>query len=105
MAEILGWPAVIASLACASLALLFRRPALMALGAVLATPFSLYASVLVGIPIAGPISACLYLGGAGALMLRRPRIALLLLVPFLAIAGWLATLVLNHWALLQFAKR
>ena len=110
MAVLLGWPAVIASLACASLALLNRRQALgagvlMAVGAVLATPFCLFESVVLGIPIAGPISVCLYLGGAGALMLRRPRIALLLLVPFLAIAGWLATLVLNHWALLQFAKR
>ena len=95
MAEILGWPAVIASLACASLALLFRRPALMALGAVLATPFSLYVSALLGIPIAGLIPVCLYFGGAGALMLRRPRTALLLLVPFLAVAGFFAFLVLS----------
>jgi hypothetical protein len=89
-----------ASLACAGLALYFRRQALgagalMAVGAVLATPSSLYISVLLGIPIAGPISACLYLGGAGALMLKRPRIALLLLVPFLAIAGFGAFLVLS----------
>ena len=91
---VLGWPAVIASLTCAGIALRFQQPALMALGAVLAAPFSIYVSVYVG--IAGPLSVCLYLAGAGALMLKRPRIALLLLMPFLAIAGWLAVVVLRQ---------
>jgi|SRR5579862_1372046 len=96
VAVLLGWPAVIASVACTSLAFRLRRPVLMIVAAVLAIPFTLYIAAVLGVPIAGPISAGLYLVGAYALMLNRPRIALLGLVPFLALVGWLATLVVGQ---------
>jgi hypothetical protein len=89
-----GWPAVIASLVSTGLAFHLRRPVLMALGAALAAPFGVYVSVYAG--IAAPLSVALYLGGAAALMLKRPRTALLLLAPFLVIVAWIAVLVLRQ---------
>ena len=95
-AVVFGWPAVLLALALSVIGIAKRMPLLLAAAAIIAAPFSLY---LVGSPRIGWLGfgIPLLLAAAGAAVhYRRPQIAWPLLVPVVALVGWVASLVIRE---------
>jgi hypothetical protein len=91
-----GWPAVIASLAVSTAGLLWKRPVLLLLGALLAAPFAYY---LFGTPrfrYLGPLLPLFQVVAAYALHRKLTWLAWLYLLPLAAAAALLAWTVLNQ---------
>ncbi len=95
-AVVFGWPAILLALVLSVAGIAKRMPLLLAAAAVIAAPFSLY---LAGSPRIGWIGLGipLLLAAAGvAVHYRRPQIAWPLLVPVVALIGWVASLVIRQ---------
>lgn len=96
VAVIFGWPAVLASIALVFVGIARGRERLAVAGGILGVPFLLY---LFGSPRFGWLSlvvGALYLGSARALARSRPGLAAAMAAPFVALAGFVAWLVLGQ---------
>jgi hypothetical protein len=93
---VFGWPAILSALALSVLAIARSKPFLLAASAVIAAPFSFY---LGGTPRIGWLALMIPLsliGACVAVWYRRPGTAWLLLVPVVAVVGWVASTVLRQ---------
>jgi len=95
-AVVFGWPFVGVSMLGFALGLATRRPWLMALGAVLAVPFCLYLSATPRFGAFGLMALFLNAGAAWASARGRSLLALILLVPFVGLAAFVAWLVFTQ---------
>jgi hypothetical protein len=93
---VFGWPAILASLAACVAGVVWGRPWLLLVGAILFLPFSFYlggAPRTMWYPVLLPI--CMAFAG-WAVFAGKVRLAWLLLSPAFLISGWLAVLVLTQ---------
>ena len=95
-AIVIGWPAIIASLVCSFIGIKQRKPILLVAGAFLATPFAWYLGIASHFRPLWLLLPLLQLGAAYAVARRRSAAAVMLLVPFSAVAVWLAQAVLRQ---------
>lgn len=95
-AWVFGWPAVLASIGLAAYGWTTRRPWLMAAGVLLAVPFGWYINHYPG--LRGWALAALVGCLMAPVLLRvgRPRMALVLTLPLLGMAGLLAYVVASQ---------
>jgi len=87
---VMGWPAVALSLVCATAGLALRRTSLYVAGAILAVPFCAYLALNPGMRLIGSAVSILFFVGAYAISRGRRTASLLLLLPFVMVAAWLA---------------
>jgi len=73
-----------------------RSPSVLAASAIIATPFSLYLGGSPRVGWLGFIIPVLLVGASVAVRYRRVEIAWLLLVPIVAIVGWVASIVMGE---------
>jgi hypothetical protein len=92
----MGWPAVGVSLIVFAAGLLGRRPGLVLAGSVISTPFCLYISAFPAIRVFGLAVLGLNFLSVWASRRGRPLVAGALVLPFVVLAGALATAVLNN---------
>jgi|GEM_PF-4167463 len=94
---VMGWPAITLSIVCAAAGLVLRSNRFMVAGAVIAMPFCWYLAMNPGIwRFIAPVIAFLYFIGAFALSRGQRGFALILLLPFVMVAAWLATQLGRH---------
>ncbi len=90
---LLGWPAILVSIALSVVGIVRNRPAWLVVAAIIVVPISLY---LFGTPriswiaLAFPV---LLFGASIAIRRSLPWLAWSLLVPFVGFFGWLAVIV------------
>jgi hypothetical protein len=93
---LLGWPAILVSIALSVAGIVRNRPAWLVVAAIIVVPISLY---LFGTPriswiaLAFPV---LLFGASMAIRRSLPWLAWLLLVPFVGFFGWLAVIVYSE---------
>jgi len=95
-AVVFGWPAILLALALSVVSIAARKPLALAAAAVIAAPFSLY---LGGTPRIGPLGfmiPVLLMGAGVAVRYQRVGTAWLLLIPVVAVVGWVGALVLGQ---------
>ena len=95
-AIVFGWPAIILGLSLSVAGIVRRRPIFLVPAIVVMTPFSIY---LMGSPIFGLKALAIPLllaGSAVAVKSRRQALAWLLLLPVVAVIGWLALAVIRQ---------
>ena len=93
-ALVFGWPAILLAMVLSVWGIARRRPAGLYVAAVIAAPFSLYLGGTPRVGWLGFIIPVLLLGAGVAVRYRRTEIASLLLMPVVAIVGWVASLVI-----------
>jgi len=84
-----GWPGILLSLALSFIGIARRKINLCLAGAILVFPFAYYLAGSPTFRIIGLLLPLFQFGVALAVRERRTKTAWLLLLPFLAIAGWL----------------
>ena len=92
----IGWPSILLALVLSVIGVAKRSPLLLVVSAVVATPFSLYLGGSPRFGWLGFIIPVLLLGASVAVRYRRVEIAWLLLVPTVAVLGWVASLVIRE---------
>ncbi len=96
-AVVFGWPAVVVSVVLAAAGIVFRKPALLVVSAVLAAPFSYYLSGAESwVALAGAAIPITLVAGAYAVKRRLSWVAWCLLAPFVGVAIWLAVVVVSQ---------
>lgn len=90
---VLGWPAVIASLALALVGIATTRARMVLAGAVVACPFLFYLFLTPRLRWVAPPVAALLFGAARATARRQRRAALLLAAPYVGGVVFVAYLV------------
>ena len=93
---LLGWPAILVSLALSVTGIVRRRPAWLVFAAIIVVPVSLY---LLGTPRfrwIGPVLPVLLFGASIAIRRSLPWLAWYFLVPFVGFFGWLAVIVISE---------
>ena len=98
VAVIFGWPAVIVSVLLTLAGIGATRWGFVLAGAVLGTPFLLYLFLTPRFQWVALLVAVLYFASAGAVAHRGRAIALALTAPFVALAAFVAWLVINQRA-------
>jgi hypothetical protein len=98
VAVIFGWPSVIASLVLVVAGLVTRGARLMLAGAIVGSPFLFYLSLTPRFRWVAPPVAVLLFCAARAVASRRSRTVLAMVSPYVALAVWVAWLVVNQWA-------
>lgn len=96
VAVMLGWPAILTSIALVFVGIARRRVRVAVVGGVLGLPFLLY---LFASPRVGRLSlvvGALYLGSSLAVTQSRRGLAVAMATPFAALAGFVAWIVLNQ---------
>lgn len=93
---IMGWPAIIASLTVSAIGIRRGRLALVAAGGLVGAGFALYLSMTPRFHSMGLLLPLFHLGAAWAVHRRLTWLAWLMLLPFAAIAGWLAVVVIGQ---------
>jgi hypothetical protein len=97
MAPILfGWPFIILSILASAAGILTKRAAWLLLGAFLAVPFAFYIGGTPRFRIVGFFLPLLHLAAALAVQKGWRRLAWLFILPYVALAAWLAWTVLNQ---------
>ena len=96
LALLIGWPGIITSLIFSAAGIIKNKPALLVMGAVFAVPISWYLSKSPRFDDYGIILPIFQLGAAMALHRRIVWLAWVLLLPFAAMACWLAIVVLTQ---------
>lgn len=91
-----GWPVILLAILVPVTGILLNRPIWVVLGAFLAMPFSFYLGGTPRFRIAALFLPLLHLAAAYALQRRQRWLAALLLLPYIALAAWLAWTVLNQ---------
>jgi len=93
---IFGWPAVIASIVLALVGVATTRAQMVLAGAVVACPFLFYLFLTPRLRwVAPPVAVLLFLAVRAAAR-RQRRAALLLVAPYVWLAGFVAYLVVNQ---------
>jgi len=95
-AVVFGWPAILLALVLSVLAISRRKPSVLAASAVIAAPFSLYLGGTPKVGWLGFMIPVLLIGAGVAVRYRRVGTAWLLLVPVVAVVGWVASLVMGQ---------
>ncbi len=95
-AVVFGWPAILLALVLSVMGVAKRSPLPLVVSAVIATPFSLYLGGSPRFGWLGFMIPVLLLGASVAVRYRRVEIAWLLLVPIVAVLGWVASIVLGE---------
>ncbi len=95
-AVVFGWPAILLALVLSVLGISKRIPGLLAVAAVIATPFSLFLGGGPRFGWLGFMIPVLLLGASVAVRYRRVEIAWLLLLPIVAVLGWVASIVMGE---------
>ena len=95
-ALLFGWPAILLAIVLSVLGITKRSPSVLAASAIIATPFSLYLGGSPRVGWLGFIIPVLLVGASVAVRYRRVEIAWLLLVPIVAIVGWVASIVMGE---------
>ncbi len=95
-AVVFGWPSILLALVLSVIGIAKKSPLLLVVSAVVATPFSLYLGGSPRFGWLGFIIPVLLLGASVAVRYRRVEIAWLLLVPIVAVLGWVATIVMGE---------
>jgi len=93
---IFGWPGVLLAMLTYGLALASRRAAVAYAAAALSAPFLLYASGYPRIHVMGLAVLAANIAAAVLIARRRAGLAALLLVPYVALTSWIASLVLSQ---------
>lgn len=93
---IFGWPAVGTALILAAGGILTRKGWMVVIGGLVVGPFAWYLTATAAFRILGWLLPALLFGAALAVESGRPRLAWLLLAPWVGIVGWVAFLVLNQ---------
>ena len=93
-AVVFGWPSILVAIVLSVLGITKRRPAVLIASAVVAAPFSLYLGGSPRIGWLGLMNPVLLIGASVAVRYHKVRLAWMLVVPVLALVGWVATLVL-----------
>lgn len=93
---VFGWPAVIASILITLTALVVRSSRLALTGAVVALPFMVYIFGGPRFRLIAPLIVGSHVAVAFALRRGRPGLALALALPFIALAAFVASLVVNQ---------
>jgi hypothetical protein len=94
---VFGWPAVVASVVLTSCGIALRRPALALAGAIVAVPFMLYLFASPGARWIAPPVALAHFATPFALRRSGRGLAALLLLPFVLLAAYIATLVVRQF--------
>jgi hypothetical protein len=92
----IGWPGIITSLGLSLTGIARKQPAWLVAGAIVAIPFSWYLNNLPLFEGVGQFLPLLQLGAAVAVHYRQRWWALVLLLPFISVAIWLAFVVLTQ---------
>ncbi len=95
-ALVFGWPAILLASVLSVVGITKRSPSVLVFAAVIATPFSLYLGGSPRIGWLGFMIPVLLLGASVAVRYRRMEIAWLLLVPVVAVLGWVASIVMGE---------
>jgi len=93
---VFGWLTLLLALALPVLGITKRLPALLAISAVIATPYSLYLGAAPRVGWPGYMIPVLLIGAGVAVRYRRAQIAWLLLIPVMAVVGCVASLVIRE---------
>lgn len=93
-AVVFGWPTVLFAIVLAVVGIIKRSAAVLIASAVITAPFSLYLGGTPRVGWLGFVMPVLLLGAGVAVRNRRIEIAWLLLVPVVAVMGWVAILVM-----------
>jgi hypothetical protein len=93
---IVGWPAVMASITLVLIGVIRARSRVALAGAFLGCPFLFYLFASPGVGWLSLIVGVLYLGASHAVAQSRRGLATALATPFVALAGFVAWLVLNQ---------
>jgi hypothetical protein len=92
----MGWPAVVIALFAYLIALILRRPWLGVVAASISAPFCLYVSLYPRVLGLGLVTlACNFLGSM-ALSRQRMTLAAMCWLPFILLAGFIASWVLQQ---------
>ena len=95
-AVVFGWPAILLAIVLSVVGIIKRSAAVLVASAVVATPFSLYLGGTPRVSWLGFLMPVLLLGAGVAVRNRRIEIAWLLLMPVVAVVGWVASLVIEQ---------
>ena len=95
-AVVFGWPAILFAIVLSVVGIIKRSAAVLVASAVIAAPFSLYLGGTPRVGWLGFIIPVLLLGAGVAVRNRRIEIAWLLLMPVVAVVGWVASLVMEQ---------
>ena len=95
-AIVFGWPIVLSAIVLSVLGIIKRIPLLLVVSAVILAPFSLYLGGSPRVGWLGFMIPVLLLGASVAVRYRRAEIAWLLLVPVVAVLGWVAGIVMGE---------
>ena len=93
---VFGWPAILLAIVLSVWGITKRRPAVLVASAVIATPFSLYLGGNPRVGWLGFIIPVLLLGASIVVRYHRREVAWLLLMPVVAVVGWVASLVIRQ---------
>jgi len=93
---IFGWPAIITSLALSAAGILWRKPVMLVIGAVICAPFAWYLSGYPAIRSAAILLPFLTGSAAYAIDKDKTNLAWLLLSPFILISAGLAYIVITQ---------
>ncbi len=95
-AIVFGWPVVLLAIVLSVLGIIKRIPLLLVVSAVILAPFSLYLGGSPRVGWLGFMIPVLLLGASVAVRYRRGEMAWLLLVPVVAVLGWVAGIVMGE---------
>ncbi len=93
---IFGWPAVIISLALSAAGILWRKPVMLVIGAVICVPFAWYLSGYPAIRSAANLLPLLTGSAAYAIHKDKTNLAWLLHSPFILVSAGLAYIVITQ---------
>lgn len=94
--QLLFWPFMIISLLLAVFALIFRKPVLLVVAALLIVPLSLYLAATPRFEGWGLIFPFFYIGAALSLAKKMIWLSILLVLPNFLLIGWIGFIVLNQ---------
>ena len=95
-AVVFGWPAILLAIVLSVVGIAKRSPSVLVTSALIATPFSLFLGGGPRFGWLGFMIPVLLLGASVAVRYRRVEIAWLLLVPIVAVVGWVASIVMGE---------
>jgi hypothetical protein len=96
VAVMLGWPAVLASIALVFVGIARRRVRVAVVGSVLGVPFLMYLFASPRIGWLSLVVGAVYLGSSWALARSRRGLAITMATPFTALAIFVGWMVLNQ---------
>ena len=93
---VFGWPAILTALVMAVAGAASRKIPLLLVGAIVIMPFSIYLGETPRFEVVGFFMPMLFLGSAYALRQGLRWVAWSLLLPYVGVIGWFASVVLQQ---------